>query len=210
MKKRVIVPLAACAVAAVLAAAALAFGTRQAADAPAEPPAAVEHTADRLSEDAPPEPEPKEEPSAEPPALTLEEVRRASFSDVPAGDAQADYISYAVSCGFLQGKEPGRFAPEDFASRGELMHTLLRMSGQEAPAYSGGFSDVSAEDRALLQQALSGLSGEERQIILLHAVSGLKHREIAQLLERPLSTVLSKYHRGLKKMKALMKGESDR
>ena len=50
------------------------------------------------------------------------------------------------SCGFLQGKEPGRFAPEDFASRGELMHALLRMSGQEAPAYSGGFSDVSAED----------------------------------------------------------------
>ena len=146
MKKRVIVPLAACAVAAVLAAAALAFGTRQAADLPAEPPAAVEHTADRLSEDAPPEPEPEEEPSAEPPALTLEEVRRATFSDVPAGDAQADYISYAVSCGFLQGKEPGRFAPEDFASRGELMHALLRMSGQEAPAYSGGFSDVSAED----------------------------------------------------------------
>ena len=65
MKKRVIVPLAACAVAAVLAAAALAFGTRQAADLPAEPPAAVEHTADRLSEDAPPEPEPEEEPYGE-------------------------------------------------------------------------------------------------------------------------------------------------
>ena len=70
--------------------------------------------------------------------------------------------------------------------------------------------DVSAEDRALLQQALSRLSGEERQIILLHAVSGLKHRETAALLELPLSTVLSKYHRGLKKLKALMKGESDR
>ena len=29
-------------------------------------------------------------------------------------------------------------------------------------------------------------------------------------MELPLSTVLSKYHRGLKKLKALMKGESDR
>ena len=37
--------------------------------------------------------------------------------------------------------------------------------------------------------------------------SGLKHREIADLLELPVSTVLSKYHRGLKKLKALMKGE---
>ena len=48
---------------------------------------------------------------------------------------------------------------------------------------------------------------EERQIILLHAVSGLKHREIAELLEKPLSTVLSKYNRGLKKMKIQLEGE---
>ena len=68
---------------------------------------------------------------------------------------------------------------------------------------------VSPEDRQVLQEALARLEPEERQVILLHAISGLKHREIAQLLERPLSTVLSKYHRGLKKMKALMKGESD-
>ena len=59
-------------------------------------------------------------------------------------------------------------------------------------------------------KALAGLGAEERQIVLLHAVAGLKHREIAQLLELPLSTVLSKYHRGLKKLRAQMKGESDR
>ena len=67
---------------------------------------------------------------------------------------------------------------------------------------------VTPEDRAVLQAALARLSAEERQIVLLHAVTGLKHREIAQLLEKPLSTVLSKYHRGLKKLKSLMKGES--
>ena len=66
---------------------------------------------------------------------------------------------------------------------------------------------VTPEDRAVLQAALTRLSAEERQIVLLHAVTGLKHREIAQLLELPLSTVLSKYHRGLKKLKSLMKGE---
>ena len=70
--------------------------------------------------------------------------------------------------------------------------------------------DVSPEDRQVLQEALAGLGAEERQIVLLHAVAGLKHREIARLLEQPLSTVLSKYHRGLKKLRALMKGESDR
>lgn len=67
--------------------------------------------------------------------------------------------------------------------------------------------NVSPEDRQLLQEALAGLAAEERRIVLLHAVTGLKHREIADLLELPLSTVLSKYHRGLKKLKSLMKGE---
>ena len=72
------------------------------------------------------------------------------------------------------------------------------------PAQAPG---VDPEDRQLLQEGLSRLGAEERQIILLHAVTGLKHREIAALLEQPLSTVLSKYHRGLKKLKSLMKGE---
>ncbi|NBI09744.1 RNA polymerase sigma factor [Colidextribacter sp. OB.20] len=90
----------------------------------------------------------------------------------------------------------------------------LRRSGRQVdldeeawnaiPAEAPG---VTPEDRAFLQETLARLSGEERRIVLLHAVTGLKHREIAQLLELPLSTVLSKYHRGLKKMRALMKGE---
>lgn len=63
------------------------------------------------------------------------------------------------------------------------------------------------EDRLALRQVLDTLDEEERQIILLHAVSGLKHREIAALMEKPLSTVLSKYQRGLKKMKNQLEGE---
>ena len=56
-------------------------------------------------------------------------------------------------------------------------------------------------DRLVLESALAILSEEERQIILLHAVSGLKHREIADSIGLPLSTTLSKYHRGLKKLR---------
>ena len=101
-----------------------------------------------------------------------------------------------------------------YRSQGSPMAWLLtsgRQVGLDEEAWEAipaAPPDVSAEDRALLQQALSRLSGEERQIILLHAVSGLKHRETAALLELPLSTVLSKYHRGLKKLHSLMKGEN--
>ena len=66
--------------------------------------------------------------------------------------------------------------------------------------------DLDVEERYLLQTALSKLSDEERQIVLLHAVSGLKHREIAHLLEKPLATVLSKYNRALKKLKTQLEG----
>lgn len=57
------------------------------------------------------------------------------------------------------------------------------------------------EDKLVLQSALKILNEQEREIILLHAISGLTHIEIAKNIGIPLSTVLSKYHRGLKKLK---------
>ena len=67
--------------------------------------------------------------------------------------------------------------------------------------------DVTTEDRHVLRAALSLLSEQERQVVMLHAVTGLKHREIAQLLELPLATVLSKYRRALKKLNLLLEGD---
>lgn len=64
------------------------------------------------------------------------------------------------------------------------------------------FSYVSdREDRLVLQSALKILNDREREIILLHAISGFSHIEIAKNLDMNLSTVLSKYHRGLKKLR---------
>ena len=61
-------------------------------------------------------------------------------------------------------------------------------------------------NRVVLEAAFSILTDEERRIV--HVLSGLKHREIAQILELPLSTVLSKNNRALKKLKQyLQKGD---
>ncbi|MDY3282607.1 RNA polymerase sigma factor [Dysosmobacter sp.] len=68
-------------------------------------------------------------------------------------------------------------------------------------------SAVTPEDRQVLQGALAALSDTERQVVLLHAAAGLKHREIAGLLELPLATVLSKYHRALKKLRSKLEGD---
>lgn len=50
-------------------------------------------------------------------------------------------------------------------------------------------------------ESLARLSDDERQIVLLHAVAGFRHRETAKLMGLPLSTVLSKYSRAIKKLR---------
>ena len=60
------------------------------------------------------------------------------------------------------------------------------------------------EIKLLLSAAFECISDEERNILVLHAVSGFKHHEIAKLLGLPLSTVLSKYSRAIKKIKNKM------
>lgn len=57
------------------------------------------------------------------------------------------------------------------------------------------------EDKVVLIAALNILSEEERNIVLLYAVSGLKHKEIASSIGLSLSTTLSKYHRALRKVR---------
>lgn len=88
-----------------------------------------------------------------------------------------------------------------------LVRSHQRTAGKELP-----FADISevelafdsseqTEEAIVLRAALRCLSEDERQIVVLHAVSGMKHRELAELLDMPLSTVLSKYTRALAKLK---------
>lgn len=89
--------------------------------------------------------------------------------------------------------------------RREERHAAL--SEEEWDAIPAQECGLDADERALLQGALARLADEERRIVLLHAVTGMKHREIAALLELPLPTVLSKYHRALKKMRIFLEGD---
>ncbi len=68
---------------------------------------------------------------------------------------------------------------------------------------------LQSEHKLILQSALNVLSDESRQIVILHAVSGMKHREIAKILGLNLSTVLSKYNRAIKLIKKILQEGSD-
>jgi RNA polymerase sigma-70 factor (ECF subfamily) len=70
---------------------------------------------------------------------------------------------------------------------------------------AGGSDDSeTALDRMVLETAMSILDAEERQIVVLHAMAGFKHREIAEVLDLPTGTILSKYNRALKKIRKEM------
>lgn len=59
------------------------------------------------------------------------------------------------------------------------------------------------EDRIFLQALLKAIPSDELEIITMYITLGMKHREIAEQLDLPLGTVLSKYNRALKKLRKI-------
>ncbi len=57
------------------------------------------------------------------------------------------------------------------------------------------------ETRILMEQLFRVLTEDEREIVVLHAIAGFRHKEIAEMMDIPLGTILSKYNRAMKKLK---------
>lgn len=93
-----------------------------------------------------------------------------------------------------------------------IARTKLRSAGRQIPLddleETTPSFDRDSEEAVALEQAMKVLGDQERQILILHAVTGLKHREIAEMLGMPLATVLSKYVRSLKKLKKALEEDS--
>lgn len=58
-----------------------------------------------------------------------------------------------------------------------------------------------------LEEMIKPLNEEERQIILLHLVSDMKFKSIAETMNKPLGTILWMYQKALKKIKKSLEGE---
>ena len=95
--------------------------------------------------------------------------------------------------------------------------TALRRRG--APAVP---VDDLAEDLALsappenrdqirdLVRAMAGLSVEHRQILLLISLEGMSYREVAETLDVPIGTVMSRLARARERLRCLLEGDQDR
>jgi len=63
-----------------------------------------------------------------------------------------------------------------------------------------------AEQRRLLWQAIDGLPERSREVLMLREFDGLRYREIAQVLEIPIGTVMSRLHDGRERLRRELEG----
>jgi RNA polymerase sigma-70 factor (ECF subfamily) len=61
-------------------------------------------------------------------------------------------------------------------------------------------------ERTDVETAIHRLTREEREIVTLHLNAGLKFREIAEIIESPLGTVLWKYKKAIGAMRNYLNG----
>lgn len=99
------------------------------------------------------------------------------------------------------------------AKNHSLMHLRERgrtadLPDEEWESFLADEDRLTHEDRIVLRQCLTFLSEEELEIVTLKAIAGFRHREISELLQLPLPTVLSKYNRAIKKLRNILEKEN--
>jgi RNA polymerase sigma-70 factor (ECF subfamily) len=77
--------------------------------------------------------------------------------------------------------------------------------GRPEPSQVADFT----ERRRIVACALAQLPQEQRQVIVLHVLSSLRFRQIAQQTGESVNTVQSRYRYGLAKLQSLLNGEVD-
>ncbi len=86
-----------------------------------------------------------------------------------------------------------------------LIRTGTESSGRPEPSQAAGFM----ERRRSVAGALAQLPQEQCQVVVLHVLSSLRFREIAQQTGESVNTIQSRYRYGLAKLQSLLNGEVD-
>ena len=128
-----------------------------------------------------------------------EDVMQEAFVRAQLG--AGGYVSQGKPAAWLM-----RIARNLAMSRLRTAQRTVTMSPEDWQEAFAERPDFSREDAETLSELMELLSDEEREIVSLHALTGLRHREIAQLMDLALPTVLSKYNRALRKMRASLEG----
>ena len=100
-------------------------------------------------------------------------------------------------------------------SEGELNDEVLDASRIDPGAATAPNHDARPDEaiqqselRAEIKSAIGKLSEEHREVILLREVQGLDYKEIAEITENSMGTVMSRLHYARKKLQTILKPET--
>ena len=147
-------------------------------------------------------------------------VARALLNDVAAvEDVLHDvFVRFASQAGRfrLKGSLKGYLAI-CVANRARNVNRMVRHNGREILFAEAGTSSRTEpsqvadcfERRRIVTCALAQLPTEQRQVVVLHVLSSLRFRQIAQQTGESVNTIQSRYRYGLAKLQSLLNGEVD-
>ncbi len=69
--------------------------------------------------------------------------------------------------------------------------------------------EVEAENKELIEKALSVLDESERNVFLLHTLENMTHKEISIVVDKPIGTITWIYQKAIKKIRLALKEEYD-
>lgn len=137
-------------------------------------------------------------------------------SDLAEEIAQSTFCTVAAKIGSYT--ELGRFESWLFRIAMNRLRDEMRRRRRQAVAVEeetlAGFADGAgeapdrpdAEELAALRQVLVRLPEADRRVIHLRHFGNLSFKQIAEVLEQPLGTVLARHHRALQKLREWMGG----
>lgn len=112
-------------------------------------------------------------------------IRKSIQHYIPQKKPMAWIFTIAKNLAYMELRRNQRQETEDFSEKEHL----------------AGRDEISQTvDSIVLNTALKILNEQERGIVLLHVSQGFKFKEISRLLSLPIGTVLSCYHRAIKKL----------
>ena len=125
---------------------------------------------------------------------------------------EAEDLLHNVFAKLLEkGKLPLELRPYVFRMvRNGFIDAARKQKVQQEPLFDFDLVPADSPSRDLwleLESSLEALGEKQREVIVLKSLDGLSFREVANVLDKPMGTVVSLHRRGMEKLKNLLNKE---
>lgn len=145
---------------------------------------------------------------------------RCRNEDVAEEIAQSVFATVASKVGSGQYTESGHFEAWLFRVAMNRVRDVVRQAKRRPAAREGeGLEDRAAAAAAepvfdggmveKLREAMTGLPEADREVLELRHHGGLSFKQMAEVLDEPVGTLLARHHRALRKLRGMLQGVED-